>query len=315
MDKILLFWHHSILWQAGMLVFFILIAASLLVGGLSRTSLRVNWDELRQRVRSWWFMAGFFFLAVTVNPTFTIVFFALLSFLVLKEYITILDTRRADHRALLWAFLSIPIQYYWVATKWYVMFLIFIPIYMFLFIPLRLVLIEETEGFLASVAKIQWGIMIFVFGLSHMAYLSVMPTIPGSLASGQSLLLFLVIVTEMNDVFQYLWGRTLGRHKILPKVSPNKTSEGFWGGILTTTILSPLLSFLTPLGVVETMFFAFCIAVAGFAGDVVMSAVKRDVHVKDFSTLIPGHGGALDRVDSLCYTAPIFFHMIAYFYY
>ncbi|MBF0505120.1 MAG: phosphatidate cytidylyltransferase [Candidatus Omnitrophica bacterium] len=300
---------------AGVLILGILCLATVLVWGLSKTALPVNWNELRQRVRSWWFMAVFFFLAVTVNPVITIVFFALMSFWVLKEYITILHTRRADHRALVWAFLAIPIQYYWVASHWYIMFLIFIPIYMFLFIPFRLVLCEEIEGFLSSSARIQWGIMIFVFGLSHMAYLSVMPKIHGTLASGQSLLLFLVIVTEMNDVFQYIWGRTLGHHKILPKVSPNKTSEGFWYGILTTTVFSVLLRFLTPFDFFGTMFFAFCIAVAGFFGDVVMSAVKRDAGIKDFSNIIPGHGGALDRVDSLCYTAPLFFHMVAYFYY
>jgi phosphatidate cytidylyltransferase len=233
----------------------------------------------------------------------------------LKEYVTILDTRRADHRALFWSFLIIPIQYYWVGIQWYGMFIIFIPVYMFLFLPMRLVLAKETAGFLASTSKIHWGLMAFVFGLSHLAYLLVMPQVPGSHANGQSLLLFLVILTELNDVFQYLWGKTLGRRKILPTVSPKKTWEGFLGGVLTTLALSLLLRFLTPFDVKAALLIGLVIAVSGFCGDVVMSAVKRDAGVKDFGGLIPGHGGMLDRVDSLCYTAPLFFHIVRYFYY
>jgi phosphatidate cytidylyltransferase len=195
------------------------------------------------------------------------------------------------------------------------MFIIFIPVYVFLFIPVRLVLTEDTKGFLASTASIHWGLMAFVFGLSHLAFLSTMPMVAGLEVGGPTLLLFLVIVTEMNDVFQFIWGKSIGRRKIMPRVSPNKTAEGFWGGILTTTVGSLFLRFLTPFGVVETLFFSFLIAVMGFFGDVVMSAIKRDVGIKDFGHCIPGHGGALDRVDSLCYTAPLFFHLIRYFYY
>ncbi len=315
MDKIAMFFNSSVVFQAGGLVLGILIFSSLLIAVLAKTRFASHTLELKLRVKSWWVMAFFFFTAILVNPEITIGFFALMSFWALKEYITIIDTRRADHRALLWAFLCIPIQYYWVTSKWYGMFLIFIPVYMFLFIPLRLVLIQEIEGFLAASAKIQWGIWAFVFSISHMAYLSVMPKIGGTLASGQSLLLFLVIVTQANDVLQFIWGKIFGRHKILPKVSPNKTSEGFWGGTLSTAFLSLFLRFLTPFSVVECLFFAYCIVIAGFFGDVVMAAVKRDAGVKDYGQMIPGHGGVLDRLNSLCYTAPIFFHQMAYFYY
>lgn len=300
---------------AGAIILGILVFSSLLHWVISKRKPDLELTELKLRIRSWWMMACVFFLAVSLNRSLTIVFFGLMSFWVLKEYVTILDSRRADHRALFWAFLVIPVQYYWVYINWYVMFLIFIPVYVFLFIPLQLVLIGETQGFLASAAKIQWGLMAFVFGLSHMGYLSVIPGIEGTAATGQTLLLFLVIVTEMNDVFQYLCGKAFGKRKMIPLVSPKKTAEGFWGGILLTTAFSVFLRFLTPFGIVETMFFAFCVAVAGFFGDVVMSAVKRDAGIKDFNSLIPGHGGALDRVDSLCYTAPIFFHMVAYFFY
>lgn len=315
MDKIFHGLHSSPVFQAGALVLGILIFASIVIRILEKTPFALHTGELRLRVRSWWIMAAFFFTALIFNPNITIFFFALMSFWALKEYFTIIDTRRADHRALVWAFLSIAMQYYWVFSRWYIMFLIFIPVYMFLLIPLRLVLVEETEGFLAATAKIQWGIWAFVFSISHMAFLSVMPKISGTSVNGQSLLLFLVIVTQMNDVLQYIWGKTLGRRKILSKVSPSKTAVGFWGGTLSTAVLSLALRFLTPFSVSQCLFFAYCIAVAGFFGDVVMAAVKRDAGVKDYGSMIPGHGGVLDRLNSLCYTAPLFFHMTAYFYY
>jgi phosphatidate cytidylyltransferase len=119
---------------------------------------------------------------------------------------------------------------------------------------------------------------------------------------------------ESSDVFQYVWGKLLGRHKILPTISPNKTWEGFLAGILSATLLSLLVRFLTPFSPGETLVAPLLIAITGFAGGAVMSALKRDVGVKDFGSLIPGHGGMLDRIDSLCYAAPVFFHYVRYFH-
>jgi phosphatidate cytidylyltransferase len=260
-------------------------------------------------------MAAVFFGAIAVSNRISLIFFGFLSFWALKEYITLLKTRPADHRALVWAFLSVPIQYYWVATNWYGMFIIFIPVYMFLFLPIRLVLARETAGFVASASQLQWGLMAFVFGLSHLAMLLKLPAIDNSSANGRTLLLFLVFVVEMSDVLQFVWGKTLGRHKILPTVSPNKTWEGFLGGIITTSLAALLIRFLTPFTPLETVGVALLLTVAGFFGGAVMSAVKRDFGVKDFGGLIPGHGGMLDRVDSLCYAAPVFFHYLRYFHY
>ncbi len=299
----------------GVLILFLLTAASTAIFCLGKIKPENDWSDLSRRVKAWWIMAGVFFLAMAVNRMLSIIFFGLMSFWAFKEYVTIWDTRRADHRALFWAFLAIPIQYYWVGTGWYGMFIIFVPVYMFLFLPMRLVLAGETTGFLGSSAKIQWGIMAFVFGLSHLAFLLNMPAVGNTGANGQSLLLFLVLITEMNDVFQYAWGKSFGKTKILPTVSPNKTWEGFVGGVLTTVVAGLCLKFLTPFGIGATALISFAVAISGFCGDVVMSAVKRDAGIKDFGTLIPGHGGILDRVDSLCYTAPIFFHIVHYFYY
>lgn len=293
----------------------ILIAATLLVPLLRRVRPRKDFTELSARIHSWWVMAGVFFAAILVDLRVSLVFFAFLSFWALKEFVTLLETRPADHRALFWAFLAVPAQYLFVGMGWYGMFVLFIPVYMFLFLPLRLVIAGEPTGFVRSASQIQWGLMAFVFGLSHLGYLlRFEEPLPGRGVDGRTLVLFLVFVTEMSDVLQYVWGKLLGRHKILPTISPNKTWEGFVGGVLSASALSLFVRFLTPFSVRETLVVALLICVAGFFGGAVMSAVKRDLGTKDFGSLIPGHGGVLDRVDSLCYSAPVFFHYVRYFY-
>ena len=305
----------SPVWRMGLIILAVLLVASAVVGALRHWYPQKNLSELGARVKAWWIMAAVFFGAIGVDRRISLVFFAFLSFWTLKEYVTLLKTRPADHRALVWTFLCVPIQYFWVGIGWYGMFIIFVPVYMFLFLPVRLVLARDTTGFVASASQIQWGLMAFVFGLSHLAMLLTFPAAAGSAANGRTLLLFLVFVVEMSDVLQYIWGKTLGRHKIIPSVSPNKTWEGFLGGIITTSLLAPAIRFLTPFTTLETMAIALLLTVAGFFGGAVMSAVKRDFGVKDFGGLIPGHGGMLDRVDSLCYAAPVFFHYLRYFYY
>ena len=134
-------------------------------------------------------------------------------------------------------------------------------------------------------------------------------------AGGRGLLMFLVFLTEINDIMQFVWGKLFGRHKILPKVSPNKTWEGFLGGVVSTTVIGYFLGFLTPLSTPNVILVSALIAIAGFAGDVVISAIKRDKGIKDMGDSIPGHGGVFDRIDSLSYTAPVFFHLVYYIAY
>jgi len=299
----------------AVIIFALLLLASLAILILRWINPQRDRRELSARVRSWWIMAVLFFAAVVLTPRVSTVFFGFISFWAMKEYITLLKTRPADHGGLVLIFLSIPVQYYWVAADWYGMFIIFIPVYIFLFLPMRLVMAKDTTGFIASVSQMQWGLMAFVFGLSHLAFLRGLAALPGTQASGPTLVLFLVFVTEMSDVLQFVWGKTLGRHKVIPAVSPNKTWEGLVGGILSTMLLSLAIRFLTPFSIPETLLVSLIITVAGFWGGAVMSAVKRDFGVKDFGDVIPGHGGVLDRVDSLCYAAPIFFHYVRYFYY
>ncbi|HKP13808.1 MAG TPA: phosphatidate cytidylyltransferase [Blastocatellia bacterium] len=300
--------------QMGLVVLSVLVAASSAVAALRLARPRADFSELAARVRAWWVMAAVFFAAVLVSNRLSLIFFGFMSFWAMKEYVTLLKTRPADHHALVFTFLAIPIQYFWIAIGWYGMFIVFIPVYMMLMLPARMVLAKETSGFVASASQIQWGLMIFVFGLSHMAFLLTVPQIPETNVNGRMLVLFLVFVVEMSDVLQYVWGKTFGRHKIIPAVSPNKTWEGFVGGILSAMGLSLLIRFLTPFTMAETLLVSLIITVAGFCGGAVMSAVKRDFGVKDFGATIPGHGGMLDRVDSLCYAAPFFFHYVRFFH-
>jgi phosphatidate cytidylyltransferase len=271
-----------------------------------------DYTELRLRIQSWWWIVALLFLVLVVGQTTSIVFFGFLSFLALKEFLSIVPTRLTDRRVIFWAYLAIPLQYYWVNMGWYGMFIIFIPVYVFLFLPMRMVLIGDTTGFIRSAGILHWAVMLMVFSLSHIAYLLTLPV--NNLEAGNiGLVLFLLFMTQFNDVCQYIWGKLLGKHKIIPKVSPNKTWEGFIGGFLTVTICAGFVApLLTPLTFEQGLGAGAIIGIAGFLGDVVLSSVKRDLQIKDSGTLIPGHGGILDRMDSIIYTAPLFFHYLYY---
>jgi phosphatidate cytidylyltransferase len=138
--------------------------------------------------------------------------------------------------------------------------------------------------------------------------------IPGFAGHNARLLLYLVLVDQMSDVLQYVWGKLVGRHRIAPQVSPNKTWEGFVGGVATATLLGTALWWATPFRPMQAAGMSLVITLLGFAGGLVMSAIKRDAGVKDFGAAIEGHGGILDRIDSLCFAAPIFFHLVRYFF-
>jgi phosphatidate cytidylyltransferase len=295
----------------------VLVLASMLVFAFSRIKKERDHTELIQRTQSWWIMIGAFSVALVAEPTWSLVFLGFISFLALKEFFSQIPTRRADRRVLFWAYLSIPVQYYWAGIEWYGMFIIFIPVYMFLFVAFRMIISQHTDGFLKSAATIHWGLMTCVFSLSHMGFLLMLPevrTIGGP--GGAGLLFYLVVLTQFNDVAQYVWGRTLGKRKVLPVVSPKKTWAGLLGGIATTMLMAVVLApWLTPFPALQAAGAGLIIGVFGFVGDVSISAIKRDLGVKDFGSLIPGHGGILDRIDSLTFTAPLFFHYTWYYFY
>ena len=305
----------NVLWSLAGL-YGLLLLASLVLRTLHQRHPAKDYTELSQRIRSWWNMVAIFTAAMVLSPTISLIFFAFISFLALKEYLSIIPTRRADRRVLFWAYLAIPLQYYWIAIGWYGMFIIFIPVFMFLFLPLRMIIIGETKSFLQAIGTLHWGLMTMVFSVSHVAFLLVLPEESNPVGGGAGLVLYLVFLTQFNDVSQYVWGKMLGRRKIVPTVSPNKTWEGFLGGVATTTLLALLLApILTPIEWPMAILAGLGISVGGFVGDVTISALKRDIGVKDSGSLLPGHGGILDRIDSLTYTAPLFFHFIYYLYY
>jgi len=272
-------------------------------------------QELKERINSWWIIIAFFVIGAMLHTTMAMFFFAFLSYLALKEYFTLIPSRQTDRRVMFYAYLSIIPQYYFAGIEWYGMFIIWIPVLMFLLLPFRQVLIGETKGFLENTSRVQWGLMMFVFGLSHLAYMITLEPIASNSVGGTELVLYLVLLTELNDVLQYLWGKSIGKRKIIPKVSPNKTVEGFVGAFVTISILAVIFSFLTPFIWYEALVAGMLISSAGFIGDVVISMIKRDIGVKDSGNMLPGHGGILDRVDSLIYTAPLFFHYVYYLYY
>lgn len=295
-----------------MAVFFLLITSTLIRLILKAKYPDKDHTELRHRIQSWWIMISLLFFMLIASKGVAIAFFGFLSFLALKEFLSIVPTRHADRRAIFWVYVSIPIQYCWVAMEWYGMFVVFVPVYLFILIPTRMVLIGETKGFIRAVGILHWASMLTIFGISHIAYLLVLP-VQNEAAGYLGPVVFLLLMTQLNDVSQYTCGKLLGRHKIIPRVSPNKTWEGFLGGLIATMVCGGVAGpYLTPLDLPQGVFVGMLIACSGFIGDVVLSAVKRDLHIKDSGHLIPGHGGILDRLDSLTFTSPLFFH---YFYY
>lgn len=293
-------------------VYAVMLTVTSIVYG-AEWALKKDLANFKLRLKSFWVIVILFTVAFSFNKMFAFVFLAFINYLSLKEYFSLIQTRRADRRVLLWAYLSIPIQFYFIYINWIVMFYILVPLYMFLFIPVRMVLIGDNEGFLKSCGTIHWGLMSTVYALGYLAAYLVIPVEENPSGGSVGMLLCILILTVFNDFAQFFFGKLFGRYKIIPKVSPNKTWEGFIGGVIATTIMALfLVPYLTPSSLVMGGGAGFVIAVTGFLGDVTMSAIKRDIGVKDTSTLLPGHGGILDRLDSLVFTAPLFFHYTVY---
>jgi phosphatidate cytidylyltransferase len=269
-------------------------------------------ENLNSRIKAWWVMVFLLSGSLMFGPKPVIVLFAFVSFAALREFITVTPTRKADHSAIfLGFFVVLPAQYFLVWTNWYGLFTILIPVYVFLMLPALTVVSSDTKNFLTRTAEAQWGVMICIYCISHVPALLMLRIPHCDLAL---LLVFLVLVVQASDVLQYIWGKLFGRHKIAPIVSPSKTVEGFVGGVLSATALGAGLWWLTPFKIWQAAAMSLLITIMGFLGGLVMSAIKRDRGVKDWGNLIEGHGGMLDRIDSVCFAAPIFFHLTRYFF-
>jgi phosphatidate cytidylyltransferase len=305
------------LWLIGGIAALLLIAS--IAGWL--LGLRIKSDQgravignLNARVRAWWIMVAVFAVAFLLGKIATIILFAIVSFFALREFLTLTPTRAGDHRALSLAFfVLIPVQYYLIGIEWYALFSIFIPVYAFLLLPSLSALAEDAEHFLERSAKIQWGIMVTIYCISHVPALLLLD-IPGYAGQNALLLFFMLLVVQMSDVLQYVFGKIFGKTKIAPVVSPSKTVEGFVGGAAGATLIGAAMWWITPFNPLQAAGMAFVAVLMGFLGGLVLSAVKRSLGAKDWGTMIRGHGGMMDRMDSVSFAAPIFFHLTRYFF-
>ncbi|MEO8026922.1 MAG: phosphatidate cytidylyltransferase [Bryobacteraceae bacterium] len=271
-------------------------------------------ENINARIKGWWAIIVLVGGAGVVGSGAVIILFGFISLFALREFITVTRTGRADHAALFASFfLVIPAQYALIWADWYGLFTIFIPVYAFLILPILAMRSEDSKNFLTRTAETQWGLLISVYCVS---YVPALLTLRIPQYEGRSILLlaFLIIVVQSSDILQFICGKLFGRHLIAPAVSPSKTVEGFVGGVLLATLLGAAMWRITPFNPLQAAGMSLVITLMGFLGGLVMSAIKRDRQVKDWGRLVEGHGGVLDRLDSICVSAPIFFHLTRYLF-
>ncbi|MGH6940150.1 phosphatidate cytidylyltransferase [Hypericibacter sp.] len=270
--------------------------------------------NLNSRIKAWWVMVVLIAIAFALGKVGVLVLFAFCSFTALREFITLTPTRRGDHIALATAFfIVLPAQYVLIGENLYGIYSIFIPVYVFLGMPIIAALRGDTTLFISRIAEVQWGLMVSVFCVSHAPALLTLQ-IPGYEGQNAMLIVFLIMVVQASDVLQYVWGKLIGKHKIAPSLSPSKTIEGFVGGVASATALGAALWWITPFTWWQAGLMALVVNLMGFCGGLVMSAIKRDRGVKDWGQMIEGHGGMLDRLDSVIFAAPIFFHLTRFWW-
>jgi phosphatidate cytidylyltransferase len=295
-------------------VFVVLLIGTAVAIALPKLKPGKDWTNFRDRVWSWWVMVGLIVAALVAGWPALTALFAVVSFLALKEFLSLAPTRREDRLVVLFAYLAVPVTYAFVAMDEYGLYMVTVPVWFFMITPFLMAIGGQTKGYLSTAAVFNFGVMACVYNLAVIPLLARVSPAETPQAGPAGLVFLLLFATEANDVLQYCCGKLFGKRKILPTVSPNKT----WGGFLGGWVLSGLLIFFlaplfTPLPPGPAALLGLLLPLAGFAGDVTMSAIKRDLGVKDTSSLIPGHGGILDRIDSLTFTAPLYFHLMAYY--
>lgn len=263
-------------------------------------------------LKSWWIVFALVVSIALLGVKAAVFVFAAISLLALREFMQ-LAAEPVDRRLRLVAYAIVPFNYLWIWFGWSNVFVAFLPLVMLAISSSVLVVTGQTAGFVRQIGRTHFATLISVYCLAYAALLFQLSPTTNSEAGVAGWFLFLVLLTESNDIIQALVGRRIGRHKITPHVSPHKTWEGFVGGVIATLLLALALApWLTPLNYFESASAGFVIALAGFFGDLNMSAVKRDAGVKDSSGLIPGQGGILDRIDSLTFSAPAFYFFVVF---
>ena len=311
--------HQSMFVQTLIGVLLLLIISSVLAQFLkSRAKTeksRILFDHIIMRINAWWLMAGILAVAFYGGLLTTVILFFFLSILALREFLRLTPTQNSDHPLAFISFcIFIPLQYWFVYDDWYGMFTILIPVYAFAIIPFVSALSGNTHNFLARTSNFQWSLMLCVYSISYVPAFLILPFNKEYANHNTQLILYFILVVQLSDVLQFVFGKLFGKHALAPNVSPNKTWEGLIGGIVTATVIGVLLRGLTPFNATQASLICILILIAGFAGGLCMSAVKRDRGVKDFGNLINGHGGVLDRLDSVVFSAPLFFHICRYWF-
>lgn len=280
-------------------------------GEASDRRLRVLGD-----LRAAWVGAVMFWLAWISAPVGATLLFGLFSFFVLREFITLMHTRRADHRSLLLAFFAVlPLQYLIVGGRHFDLFTVFIPVYVFLAIPVASALAGDPERFLERNAKIQWGIMVCVFGLSHAPALLLL-NFPGREGRGAFLLFFLVVVTVVAQLAQGVISRWLRRRPVARRIDRAFSWRAWWVGAFIAAWAGAFLYWITPFKAGQALAMGFIAGGAGTLGALVMSALKKDAGVRHWGNRasVTGAVGLLDRVAPLCFAAPVFFHSVRWYF-
>jgi len=273
-------------------------------------------ERLKRDLRALWVGTVLFWLAWVFGPVGATLLFGTVSFLALREFITLLHTRRSDHRSLILAFfIVLPLQYVIVGGRWFDLFSVFIPVYTFLAIPVTSALAGDPERFLERNAKIQWGIMVCVYGLSHAPALLLLE-FPHTQGRGAFLLFFLVIVAMSAQLLQEAASRWLRRRPVARQISRSFSLRAWFIGAFAAAWIGALLYWITPFKAGQAFVMAFIAAGCGTLGELVMKALKRDagVHYWGNRSSVTGAVGLLDRVAPLCFAAPVFFHSVRWYF-
>ncbi len=303
---------------------------AILIGTLTLVSVATMLWSLRERpatdraaagrfrgdLRAAWIGTVLFWLAWVTGPVGATLCFGLFSFLVLREFITLQHTRRSDHRSLIVAFFFVlPLQYVIVATRHFDLFTVFIPVYVFLAIPVLSAMAGDPHRFLERNAKIQWGIVVCVYGLSHAPALLLL-NFPRYSGRGAFLLFFLVIVVAVAQVVQDLAANWLRRRPVARQISRSFSWRAWFIGAFVAAWVGALLYWITPFKAGQALVMAFIAAGCGTLGEFVMKALKRDVGVHHWGNRsgVTGAVGLLDRVAPLCFAAPVFFHSVRWYF-
>lgn len=301
---------RAVLMTLGILVFF--------------TLLFYTWDffakkeflkSIKDRVNSWWVIFGIVLIAIGTTRELAFIIFAFISFISFRELTSKLNFHYKHRRTILLAYLAIPVQYYFAYSRLFIPFLVFIPVGMLLLLPFRSILEDQSEESIKTFSQLQWSLMLTVFSLSHISYLMSLPNIESIGEGAPGLIFFLILITQLNDVCQFIFGKLFGKRKISPLISPNKTWAGLLGGIFGSICFGLLFKNLVGFNDKQVVLLSALISICGFFGDLNISAIKRDLKIKDMSNLIPGHGGILDRMDSLIFSNVVFFYLIYYWIY